>query len=152
MGWGGVYVYVYVFLLFLVTVWNIYHEISFSVFSNVSLEQSFGGGGGGVQNGLLVVCWARCPVLCSIIGSILLCGEFFLVEGIFPLELTWVLIPIAPNFQMYKPKSSLCTYAFHRTDSKYPDIHVLDGWVPAPKTHPACTIHEDGMWLPQWLD
>ena len=27
----------------------------------------------------------------------------------------------------YKPRSSLCTYAFHRTDSKDPNIHVLDG-------------------------
>ena len=24
--------------------------------------------------------------------------------------------------------------------------------MPATKRHPACTIHEDGMWLPQWLD
>ena len=30
-------------------------------------------------------------------------------------------------------------------DSKDPDIHVLDGWMPATKSHPACTIHEDGM-------
>ena len=45
----------------------------------------------------------------------------------------------------YKPRSSLCTHAFHRTDSKDPDIHVLDGWMPATKTHQACTIHEDGM-------
>ena len=27
----------------------------------------------------------------------------------------------------YKLRSSLCTRAFHRTDSKDPDIHVLDG-------------------------
>ena len=26
-----------------------------------------------------------------------------------------------------KPRSSLCIHAFHRTDSKDPDIHVLDG-------------------------
>ena len=48
----------------------------------------------------------------------------------------------------YKPRSSLCTHAFHLTDSKDPDVHVLDGWMPATKTHPARTIHEDGMWLP----
>ena len=24
--------------------------------------------------------------------------------------------------------------------------------MPATKTHPPCTILEDGMWLPQWLD
>ena len=27
----------------------------------------------------------------------------------------------------YKPRSSLCIHAFHRTDSKDPDVHVLDG-------------------------
>ena len=27
----------------------------------------------------------------------------------------------------YKPRSSLCTHAFHRTDSEDPDVHVLDG-------------------------
>ena len=48
----------------------------------------------------------------------------------------------------YKPRSSLSTHAFHRTDSKDPDVHVLAGWMPATKTHPARTIHEDGMWLP----
>ena len=31
-------------------------------------------------------------------------------------------------------------------------FHVLDGWMLATKTHPEGTIHEDGMWLPQWLD
>ena len=36
-------------------------------------------------------------------------------------------------------------------DSKDPDMHVLDRWMPATKTHPACTILEDGMWLPLWL-
>ena len=31
-------------------------------------------------------------------------------------------------FQMrQKPRSSLCTHAFHYMDSKDPDIHVLDG-------------------------
>ena len=39
----------------------------------------------------------------------------------------------------WKMRSSLCT-------------HALNGWMPATKTHPACTILEDGMWLPQWLD
>ena len=52
----------------------------------------------------------------------------------------------------YKPRSSLCTHTFHHTDSTDPDIHVQDGWMPATKTHPACTIHENQMWLPQWLD
>ena len=90
--------------------------------------------------------WARCH---SVAGSILLWGHFP-VEGIFPLELTWVQTPFPQNSfgWEYKPRSSLCTHAFHRTDSKDPDVHVLDGWMPATKTHPACTIHEDGMWLP----
>ena len=79
---------------------------------------------------------------------------FFPVERIFPLELTWVQTPFPQNSSgwEYKPRSSLCTHAFHRTDSKDPDIHVLDGWMPARKTHTPGTIHEDGMWLPQCLD
>ena len=43
----------------------------------------------------------------------------------------------------YKPRSSLCIHAFHRTNSKCPDIHVLHGWMPATRTHPTCTIHEN---------
>ena len=80
--------------------------------------------------------------------------RIFLVEGIFHLELTWVLTPLPQNSfgRKYKPRSSLCTHAFHRTDSKDPDIHVRDEWMPATKAHPACTIHKDGMRLPQWLD
>ena len=35
----------------------------------------------------------------------------------------------------YKLRSSLCKHAFHRTDSKDPDVHVLDGWMPATKKH-----------------
>ena len=52
----------------------------------------------------------------------------------------------------HKLRSSLCTYAFHHTDLQDPDIHVLDGWMLVTKTHQVCTIHEDGMWLPLWLD
>ena len=86
----------------------------------------------------------------SVAGSILLWGHF-LVETIFPLELTWVQAPFPPKNSFgweYKPRSSLCTHAFHCTDSKDPDVHVLDGWMPATKPHPARTIHKDGMWLP----
>ena len=38
-----------------------------------------------------------------------------LVEGIFPLELTWVLTPSPKNYfgWEYKPRSSLCTHTFH---------------------------------------
>ena len=35
---------------------------------------------------------------------------------------------------------------------KRSDIHVLGRRTPATNTHPACTIQEDGMWLPVWLD
>ena len=52
----------------------------------------------------------------SVTGSILLRGHFP-VEGIFPLELTWV--------QTLLPLKLL--RAFHRTDSKDPDVRVLDG-------------------------
>ena len=45
----------------------------------------------------------------------------------------------------YKPRSSLCTNAFRCMDSKDPDIYVLNGRMLATKTHPACTIYEDGM-------
>ena len=104
----------------------------------------------GGRNSSVGSAWARCH---SVAGSILLWGHFP-VDGIFPLELTWVQTPFPQNSfgWEYKPRSSLCTHAFHRTDSKDPDVHVLDGWMPATKTHPAQTIHEDGMWLPQWLD
>ena len=88
---------------------------------------------------------------CSIAGSILLWAS---CRGYFSLELTWVPTPFPKNSfgWEYKPRSSLRTHAFHRTDSKDPDIHVLDGWMLATKTHPACTIRKDGMWLPWRLD
>ena len=34
----------------------------------------------------------------------------------------------------YKPRSSLCRHALHRTYSNDPDSHVLDGRMPATKT------------------
>ena len=73
---------------------------------------------------------------------------------VFPLEWTWFLTPLPQNsFRWeYKPRFSLCSHAFHRRDSKEPDIHILDGWMLAAKTHPAYTIYEYGMWLPLWLD
>ena len=46
----------------------------------------------------------------------------------------------------------VCAHAFHCMDSKDPDIPVPDRWMPASKTYPACTIHEDRMWLPLWSD
>ena len=79
---------------------------------------------------------------------------FFLVEGIFLLGLTWILTPISQNSfgWEYKPKSSLCTHAIHRTDPKDPEVYVLNGWMPATKPYPAKNTHEDGMWLSRWLD
>ena len=78
------------------------------------------------RNSLLVVFGF---VVHSVAGSILLWGNFP-VEGIFPLELTSVQTPFPPKNSFgweYKPRFSLCTHAFHRTDSKDPDVHVLDG-------------------------
>ena len=76
------------------------------------------------------------------------------IEGIFPLELTWVLTPFPTNsfWWEYKLRSSLGTHASHRMNSKDPDIHVLDGWMPGTKAHPVRTIHEEGMWPRLWLD
>ena len=60
-------------------------------------------------------------------------GRILSVEGTFPLELTWVLTPFPKKSfgWEYKPRSSLGTHAFHHTDYKDPDIHVLDAWMPA---------------------
>ena len=48
---------------------------------------------------------------------------------------TWVLTPFPQDsFGLeFKPRCSLCTHAFHHTDSKDPDICVLDGWMLATK-------------------
>ena len=105
------------------------------------------------QNSSLVVCWARCPVWCNIVGGFdPPLRRIFPAEGILPLELTWVLTPFSKKLFWIKPRSSLYTHAFNHTHSKDPDIHVLGRWMPATKTHQACTMHKDGMWLPQWLD
>ena len=41
-----------------------------------------------------------------------------------------------------------CDYLY----DKDPDIHIHDEWMLEAKTHPACTIHKDGMRLSLWLD
>ena len=90
-----------------------------------------------------VVCWARCPAWCSAAGLTLL---WVSCRGDFSLEVN-VGSDSAPwnSFGWeYKPRSSLCTHAVHRTDSNYPGIYVLDGWIQAKNTS-ACTIHEDKM-------
>ena len=50
----------------------------------------------GGWNSSLVVCWAHCPAWCSVVGLILLWGEFFR-RGDFSLEWTWVLTPFPKN-------------------------------------------------------
>ena len=91
--------------------------------------------------------WARCPQRRGFdppLGTFSGRGDFSL--GV---NMDSNSIPPKNSFGWeYKSRSSLCTHAFHRMDSKDPDVHVLDGWMPATKTHPARTIHEDGMWLP----
>ena len=68
------------------------------------------------------------------------------------MELTWVLTPFPQNTfgSEYKHRSSLCAHAIHRTDSKDPDVHVLDGVNAGNKNTPS--IHHDGMKVPQWSD
>ena len=62
------------------------------------------------------------------------------------MELTWVLIPFAENSfgREDKPRSSLYTQAFHSTDSKDPDIHVLDGKMLATNNTPS--MHYPQRW------
>ena len=89
--------------------------------------------------------WAPCPAWCSVAGSP---SSEPLVEGLFTLELIWLPTPFPKNSfgWEYELMPSLCTHAFHCTNSKDPDIHVLDRRMLATKMHPACTIHEHRMW------
>ena len=113
----------------------------------------------GARIAQLVVCWARCPAWRSSAGLTLCWASS---RGDYPLAVNMgsASIPPPPSKKKkkssfgweYRPKSSLCAHAFHRTDSKDPDIHVIDKWIPATKTPPACTVHEDRMWLPLWLN
>ena len=104
----------------------------------------------------LMASWGGNSLVGSVLGSLSCLMQhhgfnpplkrIFLVERIFPLELlTWLLTPFPKNSLRLecKPRSSLCTHAFHRMDSKTPDIHALDRWMLETKTHPAYTIHED---------
>ena len=90
----------------------------------------------------LVVYWAHCPDWCSIVGLILIWGEFFQQRGFSPWSKLgfWLHSPKTLSDENINQKSSLCTYAFHYTDAKSPDVHVLDGWLPKQK-HPACITH-----------
>ena len=60
-------------------------------------------------------------------------------RGDFPLELTWVqtAFPQTPSDESINRGLVYAHNAFHRTDSKDPDVHVLDGWMPATKNTPS---------------
>ena len=62
----------------------------------------------------------------------------FVLWGDFSLRVIMGSDSIPPNSfgWEYRPRSSLCTHAFHHTDSKDPDIHVLDVWMPVKKITP----------------
>ena len=104
------------------------------------------------------MCWVHCPEWCSIAGSILLWasgrGDFSLRANMGSDSIPQKLSDEIIN------RGLVCAYihSIARTQSKDPDIHILDRWMPAKKTktkkkaHPACTIHADGMWLPLWFD
>ena len=90
------------------------------------------------------MCWARH------------CGFNPPKRRIFPEE---VIFPLRPGVNMgcdsILPKLSdesinrglVCGHMHSKAQTqKNPDFHVLDGWMPATKTHPTCTIYEDGMW------
>ena len=80
--------------------------------------------------------WARCPQRWGFDPPL----ETFSGRGDFSLGVNMGSNSIPPNTlsdESYKPRSSLCTHALHRTDSKDPDVHVLDGWMPATKTQPS---------------
>ena len=69
----------------------------------------------------LVVRWAHCPAWWNMVGLSLWPSSEPVLWAIFPLELAWVQTPLPITFGWeYKPRSSLCTHAFHRTDSKDP--------------------------------
>ena len=90
---------------------------------------------GGGRNSSLVVFGLAVH---SVAGSILLWGNFP-VEGISPLEVTWVQTPFPlpppPPKKKKKKKPTLSDESINRglvcahmdTDSKDPDVHVLDG-------------------------
>ena len=63
----------------------------------------------------------------------------------------WLLVQQPPKLCQFNGRPSLCKHVLHHIHHKDPnflDIHVLDGWMPATETHPACMIPEAGMPLP----
>ena len=76
------------------------------------------------------------------------------VEGFFPCGVNMGSDSFPPKLvqmRVYTLRSSLCTRAFHGTDSQDPDVHVLDRWMLAAKAHPACTIHKECDYLKGWI-
>ena len=120
-------------------VWHIYGHLSTS---------------SGDWNSSVVVCWACYPARCSIMGSTHLEPS---VEWISCLELAWVLTPFPKTcLDVSINRGLVCAHLHSIAWAKKNDldIHVLYGWMPATKTHPACTIHEDiiTIGLPLWFD
>ena len=98
-----------------------------------------------------VVCWTRCPVWCSIVGSILRWasgrGDFSLGVNMGSDSISQKLLDESIN------RDLVCAHMhFIMWTQKDPDIHVLNGWMLVTKTQPACTSHENGLWLPLWLN
>ena len=96
-----------------------------------------GGGVGGIAQS--VVCWLAALPDAGFVGSVLFWASsrvgfslgVSMVSDTIPPKLFWM--------RLYSPRSSLFTHTFHYTDFWDSDIHVLDGWMPATKTH--STLH-----------
>ena len=93
----------------------------------------------------------HCPAWCRVAGSILLWdserGDISLGYHGFWLH------SLKNSFGWeYKPRSSLCTHAFHSRDSKDPDIHVLDGWMRQQKhTQYTPSVKTECYYLYGWI-
>ena len=72
--------------------------------------------------------------------------KIFPVEGFFPWSKHGFWLPFSQNSfgWEYKPRSSLCTHAFHNTESKDPDNHVLAWWNASNKNTPS--MHHPWRW------
>ena len=80
--------------------------------------------------------------------------RFVWQRGFFPLNWLGFWLPFRQSSfgWEYKPRSSLCTHAFHRMDSKDPDVHVLDGWMPVQKhTQHALSTKTESDYLNGWI-
>ena len=85
-----------------------------------------------------------CLMQCCGFGSLL---KIFLVEGVLPLELPWVLNPFPKNSLgwEYKPRSSLCTHALHHTHTLKRSWHSCPRWVNAGNKN-APSMHLPWRW------